>query len=444
MFKPYNDFMTLRLPLLLFIILLFPFDVCAGDIVSLELKGDWTLRAEFGPLVAELTLDQPDIVTVKAEKYANLPVFNPNGPPWRKAQPLHGVLAEECTSAGVLDPDSVVVRESESPNSLVYVSGEDFQLDPFWGNIGRSEGGRIADKQSVFIDYIYAQKRLDSIIKTKEGKLVLRKGIPHVTTPTPPVLQGGDIRLANIFFNGRIEKLTQENLYPISETVYPEPAPVKPTIAERQNPKTMQKLRAGQKIRILAWGDSVTDASYLPKPDRWQEQFVARLQEKFPKAEIELLTEAWGGRNSDTYRNEPSGSPKNYAEKVLALKPDLIISEFVNDAGMSGEYLDKRYSEILADFKAIGAEWIILTPHYVRPDWMGLTSEKNIDDDPRPYTQSVREFCVKNNVALADGARRYGRLWRQGIPYTTLMVNDINHPNKSGMELFADALMELF
>jgi lysophospholipase L1-like esterase len=51
---------------------------------------------------------------------------------------------------------------------------------------------------------------------------------------------------------------------------------------------------------------------------------------------------------------------------------------------------------------------------------------------------------LKNNVALADGAKRYGRLWRQGIPYMTLMVNDINHPNEEGMKLFADALMELF
>jgi lysophospholipase L1-like esterase len=111
---------------------------------------------------------------------------------------------------------------------------------------------------------------------------------------------------------------------------------------------------------------------------------------------------------------------------------------------MHGDYLDKRSSEILADFQGIGAEWIILTPHYVRTDWMGFPSEKNIDDDPRPYTKSVREFCTKNNVALADGAKRYGRLWRQGIPYSTLMANDINHPNAVGMKLFVDALMELF
>jgi hypothetical protein len=27
---------------------------------------------------------------------------------------------------------------------------------------------------------------------------------------------------------------------------------------------------------------------------------------------------------------------------------------------------------------------------------------------------------------------RYGRLWRQGIPYLTLMENNINHPNVFG------------
>jgi hypothetical protein len=45
---------------------------------------------------------------------------------------------------------------------------------------------------------------------------------------------------------------------------------------------------------------------------------------------------------------------------------------------------------------------------------------------------------------LADAARRYGRIWRQGIPHSTIMLNSINHPNARGMTIFADALMELF
>ena len=75
---------------------------------------------------------------------------------------------------------------------------------------------------------------------------------------------------------------------------------------------------------------------------------------------------------------------------------------------------------------------------------MGLTRERDIDNDPRPYVAGLRQFSAKHNVALADAALRYGRLWRQGIPYTTVMLNSINHPDARGMKLFADALMELF
>ena len=156
------------------------------------------------------------------------------------------------------------------------------------------------------------------------------------------------------------------------------------------------------------------------------------------------MTQAWGGRNTGTYLAEPPGSPHNYRETVLALKPDLIISEFVNDANLTPAQVEDRYAKLLADFQAIGAEWIILTPHYVRPDWMGLTREREIDDDPRPYVAGLRQFAAKHDVALADASLRYGRLWRQGIPYSTLLVNAINHPNALGMQIFADTLMALF
>jgi len=190
----------------------------------------------------------------------------------------------------------------------------------------------------------------------------------------------------------------------------------------------------------------VTDGAYLANKsaERWQEQFVARLQARFPKARIELLTEAWGGRNTGSYLAEPPGSPHNYQEKVLATKPDLIISEFVNDASMKPDVVELRYTKLQKDFEAIGAEWIILTPHYVRPDWMNLTRENNIDEDPRPYVKALRQFCANHGVPLADASLRYGRLWRQGIPYNTLMLNAINHPSAKGMSIFADALMALF
>jgi hypothetical protein len=75
---------------------------------------------------------------------------------------------------------------------------------------------------------------------------------------------------------------------------------------------------------------------------------------------------------------------------------------------------------------------------------MNLSREREVDDDPRPYVAGLRSFAAAHPVALADAARRYGRLWRQGIPHSTVLVNSINHPDARGMKIFADALMELF
>jgi lysophospholipase L1-like esterase len=274
------------------------------------------------------------------------------------------------------------------------------------------------------------------------GEVAVRQGEPRAAAPAAPVVKAGERHLGNIYLPGMVSKLEPDHLFPILERRYPEKTVVKSATVGR----LLRRLRSDQTLRILAWGDSVTDAAYLTnkETERWQEQFVRRLRERFPKSHIELVTQAWGGRNTGSYLAEPAGSPHNYRETVLAVKPDLIISEFVNDASLRPAQVEERYSKLLEDFKAIGAEWIILTPHYVRPDWMGLTREREIDNDPRPYVAGLRQFAAKHDVALADASLRYGRLWRQGVPYSSLLLNAINHPNARGMEIFADALMALF
>lgn len=47
-------------------------------------------------------------------------------------------------------------------------------------------------------------------------------------------------------------------------------------------------------------------------------------------------------------------------------------------------------------------------------------------------------------LALADAALLWGRHWRQGIPYSSLLLNSINHPNADGMQIFVTALLGLF
>lgn len=412
--------------------------------VKMSVVGDWQVKVVADNSSAVLTIDPAEKVSVVAERINTLPLYNPKAPQYARGYKLAGVRATGCSVRFAMDPDSLVVRLVGESKALI--RGKDYDAELSWGCIGRLDGGAIAAKTPVEVSYSYGKMRLDSAVLTAAGKIELRKGIGHVFGPKPPALSAGEKRLGNIWVSAQLKKLEDASLYPILEQNYPEPKKSSPSCAERLLPKSMAKLKSGTKLRILAWGDSVTVGSYLKNRDRdrWQEQFARRLRARYPKAEIVMMTEAWGGRNTGSYFNEPPGSPHNYKEKVLALKPDLVISEFVNDGGLNEDMVYKRYGRIRDDFKAIGAEWIILTPHYVRPDWMGLKSQKNIDDDPRAYVKAVRKFSAENNIAVAEGSLRYGRLWRQGIPYNTLMVNNINHPNVYGLSLFADALMQLF
>ena len=424
-----------------------------ADDLKLSVSGPWQIRLELpraaaGGAPTEVVLQVPPAVetAVVNERYASLPFYQSNSPGWAKGMALRGVKTQETAAKGMLDPGSLQLRTESAPDAPVLTRGEDYGADLEWGTYGRLPQGRIREGQAVFATYRYGQSRLDTVVRTREGQIRLREGVPHVAVPQPPTLAAGEIALANLWLPGRLKQLGTNNLLPILETEYPTVPKLSPSPAERFFPKTFKKLKEGQPVRLLAWGDSVTDASYLPAParERWQAQFVERLKQRFPAANIELVTEAWGGRNTDSYLGEPPGSPHNYTEKVLAAKPDLIVSEFVNDAGFSPAQVEERYSRLWTDFQGIGAEWIILTPHYVRPDWMGLTRERDIDEDPRPYVAGLRQFAARHEVALADAAKRWGRLWRQGVPYTTLLSNAINHPDPRGMRLFADSLMELF
>ncbi|MFN7939911.1 MAG: SGNH/GDSL hydrolase family protein [Bryobacteraceae bacterium] len=406
---------------------------------DIRIGGNWTVAVSIpGGAAAQITIAKPDIVGLTNERYEKLPDFDAKMAPWRKGLRLNGVVAEECTVQGALDPESLVVRDGASASAKTFQRGVDYEADLAAGTVGRVAGGAIAADQPVFISYRYARQRIDSIVQSANGNIFLKQGIPHVSLPAVPPIEDGETRLANVFLTGHMSGLSEDNLFPILESAYPEPSRGAVSMAEQRLPRMMAKLRSGAKLKVLAWGDSVSTYK------RYQTMFVDRLKQRFPGANIELVTEAWGGRNTGSYLKEPPGSEHNYQEKVLQAKPDLIISEFVNDAGLSETQVEERYSQLLADFKGIGAEWIILTPHYIRPDWMKLTRQRDIDEDPRPYVKGVRQFAERHGVAVADASARYGRLWRQGIPYLTLMENNINHPNLYGHGIFADSLMALF
>lgn len=417
------------------------------------LAGDWKITAKAkvpdGSNVSEsFSIEPPPAISVTDEICEKLPTFNPKAwGGWQKGYALKELRAQECTVKGALDPTSLTVRTPGKTDGTTYVRGVDYETDLAWGSVGRLASGSIGENTPVALGYQYRPQRIDTIVLSNEkpARLLVKCGSPDVCQPRAPKLAEGEKPLINLLVVGDRPKLTTAEIFPIQETAFPEDlASPSKGVAEALLPQTMKKLRSGTPLKILAWGDSVTEGRYVAEQDRWQNQFLRRLRDRYPQAKIELATNGWSGHSTSDYLSAPAGSAKNYEEKILGSGADLVIMEFINDGGLKTDVVKERYGKLLKDFQGAGMEWIICTPHYMRPDWMGLPSQNHIDQDPREYVKALRTFTSENHIPLADVSLRFGRLWRQGLPYLTLMKNGINHPDERGLAIYADALMNLF
>lgn len=389
------------------------------------------LTAEFEVplLAAESVTDQP---------YKNIPVFNPKVSIWGRGVPMTGVFYDAVV------PGSLRIFSAPEGGGTEFKEKTDYVFFKRMSRFGKTEPSGIGDG-TIYLSYQHRPQRLDSVVLAA-GRLEYRTGVPAGFMPRPPALKDGEVRLGNVYLPFHAEKIDDGNLYPILEAA---PPPSGRPTADELLPSTMKKLREGGKIKILAWGDSITNGTYIPdwREGRWQNQFVAALKARFPKAEIELVTEAWGGRTTTHFLNQKPGAPHNYQEKVLEILPDLVISEFHNDRAFGREEFERNYERIRRDFQSIEAEWLIMVPPYTAANLYEEilpAAQKNIDHDTRPYTVMLREFTAKHRLPLADGGTPFVRLWRQGIPRLTVMTNNSNHPNRAGLKLLADAVLAVF
>ncbi len=400
---------------------------------------DWKLRIrENSSKETVLAIEPVEEISVSGEKQEQVPLFTERK--WLAGARFSQLIADECSISHVLNPDSVSIVRADG---MKLRNGIDFYVDPVWGAFGRIGESAFGENDTVYVSYCYTPLRLDSIVRRNDGSIFQKKGDVNGATPLPPELSDGEELLCNLFFDRRRGALADSMIFPFQESWSPEP---RPDETQCQFARTLKKLRSGEKVRILAWGDSVTACRYIHDPElRWPRRFQRLLQTRFPLAEVELVELGWGGKAINTFQCEPPDSPWNYQKKVVESGADLVILEFVNDTylTMKPEF-DRIYNRIRDDFQAKGMELLVIVPHFVRPDWMDLPSQKNIESDPRPYVAFLRNWIRENHYACADLSRRFQHLWKEGIPYNTLMRNHINHPDIRGIDLYFQALADLF
>lgn len=361
-----------------------------------------------------------------------------------KGTRLRGPNARDVNACGSLVPDSLEVRAKDG---TLLKLGEDYLLDAAWGHLGIGPHSRVTTNDPVTATYCYALLRMDTIQVSGDGKVSLKRGVPHVSSPEPPAADAGCLALAHVFVNYRDTEVRQNQLYVIAETS----AQAITASTPGRIPKTLALLKAGQPVTIVCWGDSVTAGGNASTPDkRYVDVFAAGLRERFPQAQLTVTNISAGGSRSanwlfpekNPYRTLRGAASPCQFQRILDAKPNLVTIEFVNDAGLTPAQVEETYSDILRRLQPLGAEVILITPHYTMFKMMGF--ENMTGKDQRPYVLALRQFAGKHNVGLADASARWEHLWKEGLPYVTLLNNTINHPDDRGHRLFAEELWKCF
>lgn len=352
-----------------------------------------------------------------------------------------GTALRECTIEGIglngaLVPASLVLKAAAGPDGKRFVEGTDWRADKTWGRVGRLPDGAIKADTTVFADYDLGLCRIDTIEVRSDGQVVLLRGAEDKTIPVPPTVDQYARALCNVYLPYHCTALTPDLIYPIGP---PFPSA---TEAELQRnaaliPQSRTKLASGKPFTLLFWGDSVTCGGTASTPEKaFPQSFTTWLRNRYPQTPIKYVNAGTGGWNTD-------GKLPLIEKEVLVHKPDLVVIEFVNDMGMNREHILENYTEALRRLREIGAEVIILTPHFTRPGWMGPGTDMRTKE-PRPAVGFLKEFAAENKIGLADASRRWEHLWIEGLPYLTLEHNAINHPDDRGHALFVEELQKFF
>jgi lysophospholipase L1-like esterase len=397
-------------------------------------------RASFDIAPAEVIAVENESITLGKDKPAS----------WSAGRALRGVKAAGINALGSYVAGSLAIRKT--PEGPPLTENKEYLIDPEFGMVGTAPGSSIAPDEAVYASYRYSLMRIDSVFIDVTGRPVLVKGRPDISVPVPPEVPWEGVRLCNIFRPCHARTVEIEHLFPIIESA--ESAETQTT--RGRLPKAMEKIKAGRPLTVVCWGDSVTTGGDASRGStRYVEQFRSLLLDRYENVTlpINIINVSYGGTGSQQWLRlgpfndawfKTVGWPADQInfDRILAAKPDVLTIEFVNDAGMDDASVERTYSEILRRLEPLGTEVVLITPHFTAMQWMNLKSLRGGDE--RAYVNALYRFADRHKVAVADASARWAHLWKEGLPYITLLRNTVNHPDDRGHRLFAEELLRCF
>ena len=306
---------------------------------------------------------------------------------------LAGTTQAKLMGTGIL-PASVTVRSTYLPAGTRYERERDYVLDPAAGTIARTGDSRIPDFAT---NILFGKENFDHSQFPGYGNLPFTVYVEYAATDLPKL--------------------------------------AKPTEQAAQLANTRARLDAGGPFKIIAYGDSISaggEASH--ESMRFQNRYGAHLTLRFPKARITVETTATGGDNT------VQGLAR-LKDKVLSRKPDLVLIGFgMNDhnrAGVGGVEPAQFRANLEAMVNTIrdrtGADVILLSAFPPHPQWAYGTNRM------QDYAAATKAAADSTGVAYADVYPVWMKVLERKDP-SSLLANNINHPNDFGHWLYFEAL----
>ena len=387
----------------------------------------------------ELRIDPAEVVTVKDE-----PLQLGDKPPsgFFVGAHLQSTLAGRIGAFGSLIGDSVTVRDA---SGRTLRRGEDYLVSAPFALLGIGPKPSIDPTTPVLVSYSHFLQRIDTVAVDAAGRASLVRGVSHVSMPAPAAVPPGAAAITRVYRQFGATGLSEAHVFPIVARA----SEAKTATTTGRLPRTLAKLRAGEPVKVVCWGDSITVGGDVAPEDAWANRLRRELARAFPAARIEHANHSIGGTKSAQWLHNGDfpGLPKQNPAKcrfdlVLGEKPDVVVMEFLNDIVFNADVLRQTYDAIDAAFRSRGIEWLIVTPSQKVPQPFDLAEMK--DGRPRLLDTFLRNFAAQRGHALADAAARWKHLHREGIPYFALFGNAFNHPNAYGHGLFIEEIMKCF
>ena len=202
-------------------------------------------------------------------------------------------------------------------------------------------------------------------------------------------------------------------------------------------PRTRKKLEGGQKLTLVAFGDSITAGGEATRPELiyWQ-RWADSLRAKYPRTEIKAINGATGGDTT-------AMGLVRLEEKVIKQKPDLVLVAFgMNDHNIPGvgvpldAFAQNLRTMIDRVRQSTDAEIILISAFPPNPKWHFGSHRME------QYAQATEQVAREKDCAYADVFHNWQTIVEMKKP-EDLLGNNINHPNDFGHGIYYRVLMQI-